>query len=445
MIQLTQFVSDQAVRAKSFVTAGLRSTIGKNLLSLYVLQFANNILPLVTIPYLVRVLGPEPFGAVAFTQSLMAYLEIVIGFGFDYTATRRIAVHRDEPELLNRIVSSVWAAKALLCVICFALMVLLIWSVPKLREVSLLLFILYGNAVSNVLFPGWLYTGLERMVKISVICLSLRIIASLGIFVFIHRPEDYIIYAGLLSLQTVVSGIVGCCYAFKILKIRLVKPSIPEVRQVLSEGWAMFLSSAAMSFYTSGNAFILGITTNYLVVGYYSAAEKIVVAVLKLYVPIAQALYPRFSKLAADSKELTLFWARRMLIIMSSFGFTLSVILFVGAPFFVRLLLGPDYEASITVMRILSPLPFIISISHVFGVQVLLPLRHDKAILIFICLAGLLNVGLAFLLSPLWGAGGMALAVLISEAFITISYAAYSRSVGLTLSPGNIAAKSWAS
>jgi len=406
---------------------GLRSSTGRNVISLYLLQFANYILPLVTVPYLVRVLGPEKFGAVVFGQSLITYFVLVVNYGFDWSATRKISVQRDDLSAVSRTAVSVWAAKALLCGGGLLILVILALVVPKVNEINMLLFVLYGIVVGNVLFPVWLFQGLERMVEISIINLVARLLVTVGVFVLIRRPTDFIIYASLLSLKWVGAGVVGVWLAYRTLKISFVLPSWAEVRESLVEGWPLFLSKGAVGLYTTGNVLILGLLTDNVVVGYYSAGEKLVKAVQGLLTPISQAFYPRFSKMAAESKSSVLYWARRGLLLQGGLGLFLSVIIFAGAPLIVQVLLGKEYQSSIAVMRILSALPLIVGIGSSFGKFVLLPFRRDKARLVIFMIAGLANIVLAFLFTSAWSANGMALAVLISEVFVTCSFFVYSR------------------
>jgi PST family polysaccharide transporter len=397
----------------------LRSSVVKNAASLYIIQFANYILPLIVLPYLVRVLGPARFGVVAFGQSLIAYFALFVDYGFGLSATRKISVQRDDSIAVSRTVFNVWAAKTLLCVAGFALLIFLVTVVPKLRDVALLLLILYGTVIGNVLFPVWLFQGKEKMVSISVINLAMRLLVVTGIFTMIHRPQDYLLYAGLISLSAVGAGVAGVGAAFHMFKLHAVVPSWRGIREALVEGWTLFLSQASVSLYTVGNAFILGLLTNDMVVGYYSAAEKIVKAVLGLLGPIAQAAYPKFSKMASESKVLALQWARRMLVVMSSLGLVLSVTLFAGAPLIVRIMLGQEYEHSIMVIRILATLPLLTGASNVFGIQLMLPFGKDKAFTSVLLGAGLINISFAIVLAPIWQEAGMAMAVLLSEAFVT--------------------------
>jgi PST family polysaccharide transporter len=401
------------------IKTALRSSVAKNATSLYVIQFANYIIPLITVPYLVRILGPAEYGAVAFGQSLIAYFAVFVDYGFALSATRKISVERNDPVAVSRTVFNVWAAKTLLCIAGFALLLLLITFVPRLSEASILLLILYGTVIGNVLFPVWLFQGMEKMVFISEIKLVASLLMVVGIFMLVHQPEDYLVYAGLTSLGPLIAGLAGAGVAFSIFKVSPVMPSLQGIRAALAEGWMLFLSMASVSLYTVGNVFILGLLTNNSVVGYYSAAEKIVKAMLGLLGPISQATYPRFSKMALESKALALQWGRRMLLLMGGFGFILSIIVFAGAPTIVRIMLGSEYEPSITVMRILAGLCFLIAVSNVLGFQIMIPFGRDKIFTLILFGAGLLNIMFAILLTPIWQESGMAVAVLVSEAFVT--------------------------
>ncbi len=403
----------------------LNNSVTRNIASLYVIQIANYILPVITVPYLVRVLGPADYGVVAFGQGLIAYFNLFVEYGFGLSATRKISFQRNDSTALSRTVSNVWAAKILLCVVGFGVLLPLVTVVPKLQESALLLLILYGMVIGNVFFPLWLFQGMEKMAAISVINLVMRLLVVIGIFTVVHRPEDYMAYAGLTSLGAIGAGLAGAGVAFRMFQIRPVIPSQRGVREALAEGWMLFLSQASVSLYSVGNAFILGILTNHTAVGYYSAAEKVVKAVLSLFNPLSQAVYPRFSKMASDSRALAMQWARRMLVVMSGLGLALSVALFAGAPVIVQILLGPQYEPSIIVMRILSGLTLLIGASNVLGIQLMLPFGRDRAFTSILVGAGIINIALAVSLAPIWQESGMAASVLVSEGFVTVTMLIY--------------------
>lgn len=400
---------------------GISSTIGKNIISLYLLQISYYVLPLITVPYLVRVLGPEKFGLVAFGQSLVTFFVLFVNYGFDLTATREISVKRKSNKEVSSISCSVWTAKALLCCIGLSVFFLLILFVPKINQNSLLLLILFGIPLGNMLFPNWLFLGLERMKAISVINISMRSVTTAGVFILIRNPDDYLLYAGILSFQWVFAGILGFVFAVLRLKIRISIPKPREIFHVLSKGWTLFLSNLAQSIYYSGNSFILGMLTNYTVVGYYSAAEKITLSLLGLFRPVAMAVYPRLSQIASTSKNTVLYWSRRLIFVMGGLGIAASLTMFFGAPLIVKIILGSGYGPSIIVLQVLSLLPFIVALSDVLSVQIMLPFSKDKFYAMIRIFTAFLHVLVALLLVPKLNEAGMAIALVSSQAFILIS------------------------
>lgn len=409
----------------STLRVGLRSTVAKNATSLYIIQFAQYILPLITVPYLVRVLEPSGYGLVAFCQSFIAYFIILTDFGFTLSATRKISVEREDISAVSRTASHVWASKALLAAAGFVLLLVVVFFIPKFQESSILLLLLYGTVIGSVLFPIWLFQGMERMTAISLINLIMQAFILIGVFTLIHRPEDYIVYAALISTGSIISGLAGALIALYMFKIWPVFPSKRGIIETLKEGWVLFLSMVSVSLYTAGNAFILGLFASNAAVGYYSAAERIVKAALGLIGPIVQATYPRFSKMVVESRDSAFKWGQKMLLMMGALGLVLSAFVFICAPLIVRILLGPQYESSIAVMRILSLLLFAISVNNVLGVQLMLTLRHDRAFTLIVLAAGLFNIILAIVLAPLWEAVGMAVAVVSCEIFIVVAEALY--------------------
>lgn len=404
-----------------FIRNGTNSRIGKNIISLYLLQISYYILPLITVPYLVRVLEPEKYGLVAFGQSLIAFFAFFINYGFDLTATREISKKRSDNREVSRIACGVWTAKAFLCLIGFSVLLFLILYVQRFGEISLLLIILYGIAAGNMLFPNWLFLGLERMKAISIINLSMRTITTMGVFILIRSSDDYLVYAGLLSFQWIFAGIIGVWFAFSKLKIRVCIPKMSDVSSVLLSGSALFISNIAQCVYYSGNSFILGVLTNYSTVGYYNAAEKIALSLVGLFKPVAYAVYPRFSRVASSSKNTVLLWGKRLIYVMGGLGLVATISIYIGASIIVKLVLGSEYEPSITVLKILSILPLIMALSDVLSLQIMLPFNKDNLYTIIRVSTATIHVALALILIPKFNENGMAFVFVISQSIILIT------------------------
>jgi PST family polysaccharide transporter len=272
---------------------------------------------------------------------------------------------------------------------------------------------------------------MEKMLFIPLINLSMQLCVVIAIFTTVRQTADYLLYAEIISFGSISAGLVGAGVAFLVFKLRPSVPSWLEVWNALVEGWMLFLSMASVGLYTAGNPFILGLFADHTVVGYYSAAEKIVKGALGLVGPISQAAYPRFSKMASESKTQALKWGRAMLLVMSSLGLALSMALFVWAPTIVAVLLGATYRPSTEVIRTLAPIVFLISTATVWSTLMLIPFGHDRAVTTILVIAGAINLIAAFLLIPQHQEIGMAVAVLLSEGFVTIASLVYSLHRGL--------------
>jgi PST family polysaccharide transporter len=257
------------------------------------------------------------------------------------------------------------------------------------------------------------------MVAISVINLTMRALATVGIFLSIRQPEDFLKYAGLLGAQWAGAGLVGLLWAVFGLRIRVYFPSLTEILDAMKEGWTIFLSTAAISFYTTGNAFILGILTNNTIVGYYSAAEKLVKAIAGLLSPLVQALFPRVSKLSKAPGQKNAVTSTTVLMFFL-IGTSLTLIIFFGAPLIVNTALGPKYKEAIPVFRILSFVILNLSTAHVWSTLIMIGSGFDRVVLANVIAAALINLSLAIILVPLFEHVGMAIAYLASETWINV-------------------------
>jgi len=399
----------------------LHNKIVKNAFWLYVVQIANYIVPLIQIPFLLRALGVQEYGRFAFVYSFILYLVLFVDYGFSLSATREISVNRQNPRYLNVLILNIWLAKLLLSIIALLFLVLVVGLVPILRPQLLLLMVLFGVVLGNVLLPSWLYQGTESMAIPALLNLGARLAVLMGVLISVNNPQDTLIYSSLLGSSALISGFIGAVLAIRIYQISWIRPDFQSVLTQLRKSWPLFLSKAAVSFYTLGNAFILGILGTMEAVGYYSAAEKAVQAAAGLVSPLSQAIYPYFSRAVLNSKKQALLWARRAFWWMGGFGIILSGLLFFTAEYIVNIFFGPGFEESIRVIKVMSLLPFLINLSNLLGVQLMVPFGYDIEFSRIIIMAAVFNLLIALYFVSHWLAVGMGLAVLVSETIVTLS------------------------
>jgi PST family polysaccharide transporter len=396
-----------------------QSRVVENVFALYLLTFANYVLPLITVPYTVRVLRPAGYGLGAFAVSFAGFFAVVIDYGFNLTATRAVSVHRNDPPGVSKIATQVILTKTVLLVTCSALFWVLISTVPKLRGNNRVMWMGYLQVVLTSFSPFWLYQGLEKLRFSSRVNLVARVTYVPLLFLFVHQAGDVwkwmVLQASVAGLATAILWSHACLR----LGVRWVQPRLADLWSEFREGFSLFASQAAVKVYTGGNTFVLGMFTNVTTAGYYSAAEKVVQAMLGMQGPITQAVYPHASHLAASSRRAALRFTRLTLLLQGGIGLSMTLGLLLAAPWFAPILLGPRFIPSIRMMQILSPLPFLIALSNVLGIQIMVPFKRDVAFTMILVGAGFLNLGLAVLLAPRFQGNGMAMAVTCSELWVT--------------------------
>jgi len=282
-----------------------------NFLSLTVLQAANYILPLLTLPYLVKTLGIEYFGLLTFATAIIAYFGILTDYGFNSTATKEISIYRDNREKLIEIFSSVLSIKLLLLLLSFLLLTLLVFSFQKFTTHWEIYLLTFGSVIGQTLFPVWFFQGMEKMRYITYINLVSKSISVIAIFVFIQEKSDIYLVPIFLSLGGVVSGLLSLYLIYNKFNIPFRFQKIETLKFYLIDGWHVFLARYYVSLYTTTNLLLLGFMTNNVIVGYYAIAEKIVLAIGGLFDPLNQTLYPYLARKFKENFNLFVLFLKR--------------------------------------------------------------------------------------------------------------------------------------
>jgi O-antigen/teichoic acid export membrane protein len=397
----------------------MTSQLRHNIVALSVLQAANMLLPLATFPYLLRVLRPGHFGAYVFAQALVGYLVLLTDYGFNWSATAHVARVQNDRHAVSKIFWATQGAKTLIAVVCFAILLIAAFFVARLRDMLPVLLATYPVVIGTVLFPQWLFQGLERMKFTTVSMLSARLLLLPLTFFLVHSPADTWIASLISSMSVVAAGVVA---SILIAKNRLIIPLMPrmaDIIEALREGWHMFISTAAISLYTTTNSVLLGFIAGDVAVGYFGVADKIRNVAQAPLTPFANAIYPRVTALFSEDAEKAFGLVRKMLYLGGSTMLLASVALWGGADLIIRIAVGPGYEPAVIVLKWMAPLPLLICLSNVLGVQVMLPLGMKKRVSEILMVCGLFNLALLVPLASAYGAQGAAMSVLATEFLVT--------------------------
>jgi len=405
----------QTIKAKALNTIRNNRKVFNNAFFLTIIQTVNYLLPLITVPYLVRVLGTERFGFIAFAGSLMAYFQIIIDYGFNLSATREVSLHKKDTPWLSNHFFSVLAVKSTLALICLAVLGIIVFGIPRFHNESLFYFLLFIGLVGNILFPVWFFQGMEEMGYITFFNLIARLITTVLYFVLIKTPNDYLWMAWLGVIASWSTGVASIIFALKRYSIRFFVPGLASYKACLAGGFRIFITQISVSLFTNTNTFLLGLFTNNVVVGHYAIGEKIVRAVVFLSAPIGGAIYPRVSVLFGESKERALGFLRKILIAGIGFFGLMSGVLFVGADLFVWLVSGHQSKETAFLIRIMSILPLSIFVDNIYGTQIMLNINLKNKFMWIILLGGLFSVTLQIIMVPLIKATGTSIAFSVSE------------------------------
>jgi len=391
-----------------------------NIMSLTGIQFVQYLLPLVTFPYLTRVLGPANFGRVAFALAFIGYFQILTDYGFNLSATREISINRDDLSQVSKIYSSVMVTKTLLMLLTFTLMLIIISSFGRFQGDPLLYIFTFGLVLGSVLFPVWFFQGVERMRYISMLRILSSIIYTTLIFLIVRGPQDYLYVPLINSIGFILVGVYSQHIVRKEFKVKFLRPTLQDIKRQLVEGWYLFISTLAVSLYTTSNRFILGLLVGNATLGYYAVAEDITRALQGLVSPIGQAIYPYFSRIQAEDRERAKSELKKMLIIIGILTFIFSILLVFAAPFIIKILAGPLYMESIHLLQVLVFIIFAIGVNNILGIQGLVSFGYKEKFTRIVLFAGILHLGLLIGLVLVMGSLGAAIAVVATEIFIGI-------------------------
>ncbi|MEW5951755.1 MAG: flippase [Elusimicrobiota bacterium] len=401
-----------------------------NFVSLSVLQAANYIFPLITFPYLVRVLGVEKFGLISFAQAFIQYFIIITDYGFNLSATREISIHRDNKEKVNEIFSSVMIIKSGLFIISFIIMSGIVFGFEKFRKEWVLYYLTFGMVLGQVLFPVWFFQGMEQMKWITYLNIASRIIFTIAIFVFIKKEADYILFPIFLSLGYLTSSVVSFLIIKNKFMVSFFICPIENLFKHSKHGWDIFISTSLTTLYTSSSVFILGIFTDNKTVGYFSSADKIIQAIKGLIGSFTQSMYPYFSKKINNSFENGIFFLKKISKLAGLLTFFISLLTFIFSDVIVEILLGSKYQNSKILLKIMSFLPFVITMSNIYGIQGLLSLGENKKFKYVILIGAIISLILSFIFVPLYGNMASSFIMLIVEIIVTLlMYLSYKNSV----------------
>jgi PST family polysaccharide transporter len=403
----------------------------ENIASMFIVQGANYALPLISIPYLVHALGAANYGRMVFAQAFILYFSVTVDYGFGLSATRQVALLKDDRLALSKFISTIIVLQSGFALAGLACIGIITAIAPPFSTDRAMYFLAYLTIAGNIFCPQWLFRGLEmfkQIMKISVITRSLTVVL---LFVFVHHPRDLFMAIGIQSAGMAVAAIPAHMVLRKSVRLSPRRPGLHDLKHVLTDGWHAFISNAAISLYTSTNTFVLGLLASPTIVGYYAVANKLVQAATNLITPVSASVFPHIVGLFATSQDHAIKFLRKLFWLQACATLTLSLIIFSFDAPVIILLFGHGMLPAVPLLRIISPLPLLIGLSNIFGIQTMMAFNLKREFSRILVTSGLINIAIIFPLVTYFSATGAAVALLCVEAFVTLAMAATLHRLGI--------------
>lgn len=380
--------------------------------------FMSLIFPLITFPYVSRILGPENLGRVSFAQSIVGYFSLFASLGITSYGIREAAAVRNNKILLSTFVREIFIINCMSTLFAYGLLSVSIFIIPKFSTYRKLLVLCSSSILFVTLGLEWLYSALEDYLFITIRSIIFQIVTIALMFVLVKKETDYYQYAALGVISNVGSNICNFIHARKYITLKIYKKI--ELKKHFKPIFSLFTLALVSSVYTLLDTTMLGFLSDDRAVGIYSAATKINRIVLSLVVSIGAVVLPRLSYLINDSFDEFKKLAMKSAELIFMLGFPCTIGLCILAKPIISIITGVGYFDAIIPMRILNPIIIIIGLSNFTGVQIFMPLKKEKWTLYSVIAGAIINFSLNVILIPKLNVIGASIGTLCAETTVTI-------------------------
>lgn len=393
-----------------------------NIASLFSVQVANYLLPLLTVPYVSRVIGPERSGLLNLSMTYNSYFVLLVSFGFDMAMVRLVATNRHDKAYINKLFNEIMVAKLLLLALAILVFSGIAASSPSFRSLITLHIATCSYCIGTALFPQWLFHGMEDLSRIAFFSFVAKLLMTLGVFVLVRRADDYIYQNAVMSLSQVFVSLVALWVAVKRYKLVISLPSWQALFQRFREGTVFFFSTINNTLYSSSHVFLLNSFSTPYAIGVFTAGTKLE-GILRIFITMAfnQALFPIVANGFGKGQEYGLHMVRRIMPILLGCTVLAGVLLYAMAPFAVATLFGSRFASAVQVVRLLSVLPVLLGLNSLLGTHTMLNLHMDKPYF-YITLGGsVFGILLGCFLVPRFGYMGASIGWVCTETAIVLA------------------------
>lgn len=384
-----------------------------------ILTMSQFIFPLITFPYVSRILSPDGTGKISFAASVISYFVMFAQLGVPTYGIRACAKVRDDKEKLTRTVQELFIINLMMSVLAYIALFVAVTFVPRLHRDRPLFLIISSTILFNAIGMEWLYKALEKYTYITIRSIIFKFIALLAMFLLIHQKSDYVIYGGISIFAASASNVFNFIHVHKYISLQPVGNY--NFKQHFKAISVFFAMSCATTIYTHLDTVMLGFMTSDTEVGYYNAAVKIKSILVSIVTSLGVVLLPRASYYVEHNLMDEFYRVTNKAI---NFVFLIAVPMAVYFIFFAKegilFLSGPDYAGATVSMQVIMPTLLLIGLTNVMGIQMLVPLGREKKVLYSEMAGVVTDTFLNILLIPRLLSVGAAIGTLAAEGVVWI-------------------------
>ena len=379
-----------------------------------ILTMSTFIFPLITFPYISRILLPEGTGKVSFATSIVSYFAMIAQLGIPTYGIRACAKVRDNKKKLSKTVHEIFTINIVMSTIAYVLFAMALCVVPKLRTDKVLMIIVSSTIFFNTIGMGWLFGALEKYKYITIRSILFKFIALLAMFVLIHQQSDYVIYGGISIFASSASNVCNFIYAHKFVDFH--QKQKYEYRKHLKPILVFFAMSCATTIYTNLDTVMIGFINGDTEVGFYNAAVKIKSILVCVVTSLGTVLLPRASyyvehKMMDEFNRIT----RKAINFVMLVAVPMVIYFMLFAKEGIVFLSGNAYEPATIPMVIIMPTLLSIGLTNIMGIQMLIPLGREKIVLYSEVVGAFVDLVINLMLIPRLASVGAAIGTLIAE------------------------------
>lgn len=401
----------------------------KNIFYNVLLAISQVLFPLITFPYLARTLGPEHIGVINFAESFAKYFILLAALGIPIYGVREIAKQSKNTSILSKTFSEIFLINLLGTFLLAIVFLGLICFVPQLQMEKELFYWALGYFVLQVFQLEWFFTGMNQFKFIAVRSFIIRFLFIAAVFIFIRTKEDYVNYFIMQLGLTIVLALLNGKKLFELLALRTIAFKSLEFKKHLKPMALLFLTIFTISVYFSLDTILLGFLADNQSVGYYASALKLNRLFIAVLSAISVAMFPNLVSLYHQGlKDVFIEKIEQCTYLAMSISIPLVLGITLCAPELIELLLGAHFERTILPLQITAPLIFIISLSGIFGFQVLSAVGKDRAIFIAALIGMLISIVAAIAWVPMYKEVGAAYTILLTEFAVALAFFLFAKS-----------------